>query len=149
RLRAVRAGMNAIYRVGFLQRVPLRTPYPAIVSYVGGLLGRLPRGTELILDYTGVGRPVADLFVYSGLVPVCCLSPGGPPTAWEGPCVSVPKITLISTLIALLHGGRLKVHRDLPEGAVFAEELRDFRSSYTESGHLRFEARTGRHDDLL
>ena len=61
--------MTALYRVGYLQRVPLRTPYPAIVGYVGQLLGRLPRGTEIAIDFTGIGRPVYDIFVYSGVVP--------------------------------------------------------------------------------
>jgi len=43
--------MSPIYRIGYLQRMPLRTPYPAIVSYVGQRLGQLPRDTELVIDY--------------------------------------------------------------------------------------------------
>jgi hypothetical protein len=43
----------------------------------------------------------------------------------------------------------LKVHRERPEGPVLAEELRNFRAAYTEAGHLTFNARSGKHDDLL
>src|SRR5262249_19099270 len=68
---------------------------------------------------------------------------------WDGQIVSVPKIVLVSRLTVLLHEGRLKVHRDLPEGKVLAEELRNFRASYTEAGHLTFNARSGKHADLV
>lgn len=61
----------------------------------------------------------------------------------------MPKVTLVSQLTVLLHEGRLKVHRDLPEGATLGQELRDFRANYSDAGHLQFSARSGRHDDLL
>jgi hypothetical protein len=50
----------AIFQVGYLERVPLGTPYPGIVAHVGRLLEKLPAGTELVIDLTGVGRPVGD-----------------------------------------------------------------------------------------
>jgi hypothetical protein len=48
---------DPIFQVGHLQRLPLQTPYPGVVSHVRGMLTRLPEGTDLVLDYTGVGRP--------------------------------------------------------------------------------------------
>jgi hypothetical protein len=141
--------VTTVHRIGYLARVPLRTPYPAVVGLVGQILGRLPSGTELVVDYTGVGRPVFDMFAFSGIVPVGVLITGGAAVSWEGGIASVPKIVLVSRLTVLLHEGRLKVHRDLAEGRVLAEELRNFRASYTEAGHLTFNARSGRHDDLL
>ena len=45
-------------------------PIPGIVAHVGRLLGKLPPGTELVIDFTGVGRPVFDMFVYSGISPL-------------------------------------------------------------------------------
>jgi hypothetical protein len=62
---------NSIYQVGHLARLPLGTVYPAIVGHVGQLLGQLP-GASLAIDLTGVGRPVFDMFVYSGISPVAC-----------------------------------------------------------------------------
>ena len=60
---------TAIFQVGHIERLPLGTTYPAIVHHVGRVLGRLP-GAELVIDYTGVGRPVFDLFRYSGVFPI-------------------------------------------------------------------------------
>src|SRR6266851_9529334 len=68
--------MSDIYQVGHLERMPLGTPYPGIVAHVGRLLGKLP-DPELVIDYTGVGRPVFDLFTYAGISPVGVLITGG------------------------------------------------------------------------
>jgi len=62
---------------------------------------------------------------------------------------SVPKLTLVSRLQALLHQGRLKIHRELDEAETLARELKDFRVEYTAAGHLTFNARSGKHDDLV
>ena len=56
-----------IFQVGHLERLPLGTSYPAIVAHVGRLMTKLPGRPELVIDYTGVGRPVFDMFVYSGI----------------------------------------------------------------------------------
>jgi hypothetical protein len=61
----------------------------------------------------------------------------------------VPKLVLISRLQALLHEGRLKIQKDLPEANNLVSELIDFRVQYTQAGHLTFNAREGRHDDLV
>ena len=66
-LETERAGREAVYRCRHLQRWPLRTPYPQIVSDVV----RVARSKELrigrsalpvlAVDATGVGPPVVDL----------------------------------------------------------------------------------------
>ena len=97
--------MSDIYQVGHLERVPLGTPYPGIVAHVGRLLGKLPAGTELVIDFTGVGRPVFDMFVYSGISPLGVLITAGTAEMRDGMTCSVPKLTLVSRLQALLHEG--------------------------------------------
>jgi len=62
----MRAPPPPIFQVGHLERVPLGTPYPGIVAHVGRLLGKLPPGTELVIDITGVGKPVFEMFTYAG-----------------------------------------------------------------------------------
>jgi hypothetical protein len=138
-----------IFQVGHLERVPLGTTYPAIVHHVGLLLDRLPRGTELCIDYTGVGRPVFDLFRYTNTYPIGVLITSGVSEATINGIAHVPKLVLISRLQALLHEGRLKIQRDLPEAKNLVAELMDFRVQYTATGHLTFNAREGRHDDLV
>jgi hypothetical protein len=129
--------------------VPLGTPYPGIVAHVGRLLGKLPAGTELVIDFTGVGRPVFDMFVYSGISPLGVLITAGTAEMRDGMTCSVPKLTLVSRLQALLHEGRLKILRDLPEAETLVRELQDFRVEFTAAGHLTFNARSGKHDDLV
>ena len=139
----------AIFQVGHLERVPLGTPYPGIVAHVGRLLAKLPAGTELIIDFSGVGGPVFDMFVYSGISPLGVLITGGTAETSDGAIRSVPKLTLVSRLQALLHEGRLKIQRELAEAETLVRELQDFRVEFTAAGHLTFNARTGKHDDLV
>ncbi len=35
----------SVYQVGYLERLPLGTPYPAIVAHTARLLARLPYGS--------------------------------------------------------------------------------------------------------
>ena len=137
----------SIFQVGHLERVPLGTPYPGIVAHVGRLLDKLPAGTELVIDLTGVGRPVFDMFVYSGISPLGVLITAGASETRDGPICGVPKLTLVSRLQALLHEGRLKILRELAEAETLVRELQDFRVEFTAAGHLTFNARSGKHDD--
>ena len=56
------------FDVRHLHRWPLRTPYPDIIAGVKGLFaGPLLAGTPLVIDETGVGRPVVDMFRAAGI----------------------------------------------------------------------------------
>jgi hypothetical protein len=138
-----------IFQVGHLERMPLGTPYPGIVAHVGRLLGKLPTGTELVIDITGVGKPVFEMFTYAGISPSGVLITAGTTETRDGAICGVPKLTLVSRLQALLHEGRLKILRELTEAETLVRELQDFRVEFTATGHLTFNARTGKHDDLV
>jgi Terminase RNaseH-like domain len=143
-----RAG-DPIYQVGHLERLPLQTPYPGVVSHVERMLTRLPEGTELVLDYTGVGRPVFDLFTAKGIWPLGISITAGDTVTQDRRHYHVPKLILISTVQALLHEGRLKIHKGLADVQALVNELQDFRAEVTDSGYWRFGARAGKHDDLV
>jgi hypothetical protein len=113
------------------------------------MLARLPEGTELVLDYTGVGRPVYDLFMAKGMSPYGVSITSGNAVTKDKMHYSVPKLTLISTVQALLHDGRLKIHKDLADVQTLVAELQVFRAEVTDSGYWRFGARSGKHDDLV
>jgi hypothetical protein len=140
-----------IYQCGYLERVPLGVVYPAIVAHVGRLLERpIWKGKiDLAVDQTGVGRPVCDLFTSAGLSFTAVTITGGDSESSEGKSWHVPKMTLVSALQALLHEGRLHIQKELTEAAELVRELQDFRVRYTEAGHLTFNAREGKHDDLV
>jgi hypothetical protein len=141
----------SLYRIGWLERIPLRTPYPAVVARVGAILGSLPRGTELVLDYSGVGRGIADRFVFAGTTPIMVTITGGNTVGWApgGGSVTVPKSTLVSRLVALMYSGNLLVHRDLKDWPVLRRELLNFRTEVTPSGQATWNAAAGSHDDLI
>jgi hypothetical protein len=141
----------SIFQVGFLERVPLHTTYPAIVAHVSRLLDRpiWSGKIDMAIDQTGVGKPVADMFTAAGLTFTGVMITGGDSESSEGRTHRVPKMTLISTLQALLHEGRLHIQKDLPEAAELVKELQDFRVRFTENGHMTFGAREGKHDDLV
>src|SRR5512143_545381 len=71
-VRRIDDGPRPIFQVGHLERLPLNTPYPAIVGHVLQQMSRKPLvgKSELVIDFTGVGRPVFDLFVGRGITPV-------------------------------------------------------------------------------
>jgi len=138
-----------IFQVGHRERVPLGAPYPGIVAHVGRRLTQLPARTELVIDVTGVGKPIFEMFVYAGISPLGVLITAGTTDTREGAICGVPKLTLVSRLQALLHEGRLKIQKQLPEADTLVRELQDFRVEFTPAGHLTFNARSGKHDDLV
>jgi hypothetical protein len=82
-----------------LERFPLGTPYPAMVERVAAMMGRPelaePGCPRLVVDATGVGRPVVDLFLKAQmpaiLLPLSITAgiPGGgrgTATGWRSAC---------------------------------------------------------------
>ena len=141
--------------VRHLERLPLGTPYPAVVERVQRLLATpplRPETTVLIVDKTGVGAPIVDLLKTPTFWPVACtITAGSTPTfeagGWE---VHVPKRDLISSMAVLLENRRLKVADTLPEAATLVKELQAFRRRITPVGSDQYGSwREGQHDDLV
>jgi len=151
---ATREKTERRYDLRHLQRFPLHTDYPAIVDAVAALLGREPLGgadVTLALDFTGVGRPIFDLFAKARLrgtlVPVTIH--GGDAASRDGRGWRVPKRELISATQVLLQTGRLRIAPALAEAETLVRELADYRVKISASGHDSYDAREGQHDDLV
>ena len=144
-------GQKPVFQVGHLERLPLGTSYPAVVSHVIGLLCRpqLRGKAELVIDFTGVGRPVFDMFRVQGVSPIGVSITGGTAITNDGLIWSVPKGHLISRVQALLHDARLKIHSELVDASALVNELQNFRAEFSDTGYVRFNARSGVHDDLV
>lgn len=104
-----------------------------------------------LVDYTGASRAVFDMFVgrrllrmAQGVVINGWREVSGNRARW-----SVPKGGLMSKPQALLHSGDFRIAASLPDAAVLARELQDFRVRFTEAGNATFNAREGAHDDLV
>ncbi len=142
------------YECRYLESVALQTPYPAIVVRVANLLATPPlKGhCKLVLDATGCGRPVADMF--RSLNPANVIITGGIDVErrdWDTAAGfwHVSKLVLVSRLQAMLNSKELRIAADLPEASLLVAELQNFRATISESGIATFGARVGRHDDLV
>ncbi len=142
------------YEVAHLERLRLGMPYPAQVDYLEGIMARQPLSApraRLLVDYTGVGRPVLDLFGQRAALRHAqgVVITGGRETSATRTGWSVPKGELVSKLQALLHAGDLRIAAGLQDATVLARELQDFRVRFTDHGNATFSAREGAHDDLV
>jgi hypothetical protein len=145
-------GHKPTFQVGNVFRLPLGTTYPEIVSYVSNFILGSPRfrgKSELVIDLTGVGRPVFDMFRVQGLSPIgVCFTAGNGPGTNQGNIYSVPKGHLVSGLQSVLYG-QLKIRASLADVPALIKEIEAFRVEFSETGHMRFNARSGAHDDMI
>jgi hypothetical protein len=141
--------MSVLYRIGLLERLPLKTPYPAVVARIGAIIAQLPRGSALACDYTGVGRGIFDMLQFRGVTPIGITLTGGDSVHWTGGNATVPKSTLVSRLVALVHSGELVVHKQIKDWPILRRELLNFRTEVTPGGQTTWNAIPGAHDDLV
>lgn len=134
--------------------------YPTLVENVTKLF-QDPKfaGQTLVVDGTGVGRPVVDLVrkarVNCRFVPVTIT--GGAAQALNAPTVDewgywhVPKKELVGSVQALLGTGRIEIAPGLKFAGTLTQELKSF--SYkisSQTAHVSLESwREKDHDDLV
>ena len=137
-----------------LERLPLGLDYPSIVEHVRRLVSRPelnPSTTTLVVDATGVGRPVVDLLRRAHLP--CRLMPvtitAGNRQTCEENVWGVPKRDLITGLL-LFQQQEIDICGHLPESETLVRELGNIRIKVSLAGHDTYGAwREGEHDDLV
>ena len=97
-----------VARIRHLERLPLGTPYPAVTRRIGQLTMALP-DADLVVDATGVGRPVVDQLRAAGLDPIAVTITAGKAATFDCGMWRVPKRELVRALVVAFEGGRLKV----------------------------------------
>ena len=152
------------YAVRGIERLPLGTAYPAQVARVHSVVKALseqrPKPTlVLIADFTGVGRPVADMLQDAGLDDLGCqlvlvtITGGDAVTRGAAHEYRVPKRDLASSVLVLLQSNRLKIAEALSLASVLTQELQGFRVKISLTGHDSYAAgadwRSAPHDDLV
>jgi len=140
--------------VRHLERLKLGLSYPEIVQYVKSQLARPPLDdprTVLVIDETGVGRAVGDIFIEQAMRPQrVSITAGSEETSAAGfNRWSVAKTILVSKLDAALHTGLLRIAKELREAGPLKEELANFQRSVSAAGRQTYSARVGMHDDLV
>jgi hypothetical protein len=142
-----------------IQIAPAGTPivYPLEYTFSGGhaktpmlLISPLFGASQLVIDLTGVGLAVGDLFQVKGQEFTGILITGG--TSWRQERWNewhVSKHLLVSTVQKVLSSGALAVGRELPQAGLLQQELRDFSVKISKAATEVYEAREGAHDDLV
>jgi len=106
---------------------------------------------EVIVDRTGVGRPVCDLLKQSGVSHKAVTITAGIKETLGSGGFNVPKQNLISNLQVALSTGRLQIAKGLELGETLREELYNFGLKVNvATTNISYEAwREGEHDDLV
>jgi hypothetical protein len=148
------------WRVVHMERIPLKTKYGEVIRHIAGLLAtpqlqadpELNRSAgELVIDAGGAGG-VAEMFTDNGLRAISVIIRGGLDTNWKGRNrFTVAKEELIGLLDARLNHDRfpLTFSTQLSEAEAFKAEIADFRRNVSGAGRMQYEARQGKHDDMI
>ena len=137
-------------QVRHLERVR-GTPYPAVVARVSEIMAGLGEAATLVIDLTGVGRPVSDLFTQKGIRHYGISIHGGDQVTGEGMYFRVPKRDLVTAVLISLQRGKLKIAASLPDSTTLVKELENFRVKIDpKTAHDSYSAwREQDHDDLV
>lgn len=151
-LERISDGKEAAYHVRHLERVR-NVSYPQIVNKTTEIMQSpaLHDQAALVVDQTGVGAPVVDLFRQAGLNPVGVLIHGGDKASREGDTWRVPKRDLVGSLQVLFQSERLKISKKLPLASTLQAELLNFKVKIDPiTAHDSYSAwREQDHDDLV
>ena len=147
------------YAVRHLERLAKGTPYPKQVALLKGLFDNLEATTRkaptLVVDATGVGRPVLDMIRAIGLYPTAVTITAGDKVSQEDYYTyRVPKRDLVSVAQILLQSDRLKIAKALPDAQTLVDELLAFKVNINARGHDSYGNDVGSwrenpHDDLV
>lgn len=140
--------------IGHLQRFPIGTSYFDIAEIITGRFKdeRLRLRGKLIVDQTGVGRPVVDIFKKFGLHPVgITITAGTNVTKDEYGGFNVPKRDLVSALVSMYYGNLIAIMGSLKETPEFNNELQHFNPKQNKhTGYETFGSDDEKvHDDLV
>ena len=158
--------------IQFVERLPLRTPYPKVVErlasiysqleppYVAGIDDRIlaaygkarpheRRVRDVLVDATGVGKPVVDLIREKGVRCTAVSLTGGEKATVRGDELSLAKELLVSRLQVLLQQRRIHLPSKMAEAQALTEELLNYEIKVTSNANLQMGVfKTGAHDDL-
>jgi hypothetical protein len=129
-------------------------PYPEIVRKVSKIMGSEKIfGTEppvLIIDKTGVGAPIADMFRVGAIRPTEITITGGIKYSAVPRGFHVPRTDLMFSLLAVAQQGRFKADRGLELADELEEELRNLKVKISKEGKEGVDSwRESVHDDLV
>lgn len=144
--------IEPLYQLRYIERFPLHTSYPNIVEKVKKYIHSFVSEDRvyLVIDSTGVGLGIRDMFIKENLYPIGITITGGSEVNHDGYNYKVPKRDLVTCLQILFQTERLKIAKNLRYVDTLVQELVNFRVKITTKGNDTYEAwREGQHDDLV
>lgn len=142
------------YHCRHIERYDLQTPYPVIVDKVLATCRKLPE-YELIIDATGVGTAVLDLFRKKHINTTGLTITGGLVVGGDQLNPTVPKRDLVTGAQVLMQMERsepntgLAFAKSLPMLDTLIEELQSIDFEISENGRDKITHRSGSHDDIV
>lgn len=128
-------------------------PYPEIVDRIKTLYKKpaLQGEKAVVIDFTGLGRPVFDMMEKAGFHHSMCgvNITGGTDVTYQNRHYNVPKRELVSTLQIQLQNGVFRIAKGLKEANALIEEMANFQTTITAAGNDTYNGRTGVHDDIV
>lgn len=143
-------GAHAMHHVRHLERLQRGTSYARQIDRLREIVELVP-GATLVVDQTGVGRPVVDMLRDAGLSPIAVTITAGDNVSRDHSDYRVPKRHLVTNLQIALQSRRLKVAASLVEARRWADELLAFQVEISASGRDTYgnDASLHAHDDLV
>jgi len=148
-----RGAFISMYAVKQLMRFEKRTPYPMVVDALKTIFKQpyIEAYGELIVDMTGVGRPVVEMMQREGLAPLGITITGGSVVTKDpdGMGYHVPKGHLISAFLIMAQSGQFKISGKLDLAKDLQRELEAFQVKIKKSTGNEIYEGEGEHDDLV
>lgn len=144
---------DSIYRLHYLERMELGTPYTQIVEHLKVVTNapEIKGQVTVIADATGVGLPVVQMMRQAGIGPLIPIGiHGGNAVNEKQDGYSVPKRDLVSALLIAFQGRRIKIPSDIMHRQELIHEMQAFKMKQRDSGSDSYEALMEKdHDDLV
>ena len=140
------------YQGQLLKEYPLGTKYDVVVQDCVKLMHhpQLARQSVLIVDATGVGRPVIEMMNMNRLAPIGVTITGGTSINQHPLGYTVPKRDLVTALQVLFQTSRIELSGKIPETQMVIDQLQRLTMKINDHGNDQYglEREEGNHFDL-
>jgi len=140
------------YRLQNCHRWELGTSYNTVVDDIINLL-KLPyfkqNSTPLIIDATGVGSAVFDIFKSKNLFPIAITITSGNSMGENDIGYTVPKQDLLDNMSIIVNQERLKINNKIQDKKIIIGELQSFEKTINKRGNISLEAENKSKDDIV
>jgi hypothetical protein len=149
-----RIKVERMYHLIYLHRFELRTPYPDMVDHIAKMVRgpNLSQNVDLVVDATGVGRPVIDMMRRENLRPIPITITGGKEVVADelDGGYHVPKRDIASSTNILFGTRRIKIVPGMALTDTYIREMANFTIKIKNETSASYEAwREADHDDLV